>query len=125
MPQQTKQQLAITAAQNLAALMLQLKNAHDAVNAFMTTYNDNTYDTYWAQFPTVTINPDGTMAGSNDGAPNTAHPINVPAGTPLLVARNDLITAIGCITNFQSFMTGVAVATQANTPRKWADLLNL
>lgn len=124
MPSQTKQALAIAAAQQVASLMLQLKVAHDAVNAFLTTYNDNSYDTTWQSLPTVTVNADGTVAQSNDATPNNAHPINVPASAPILVARNDLLTSVGCLQNFQSYMTGAAITTQANTPRKFADLLN-
>lgn len=123
MPQQSKQALAITAAQTVASLMSQLKGLHDAVNAFLTTYNNNSYDTTWQALPTTTFNADGTV-GTADGSPNNAHPISVPASSPLLVARNDLLTGVGCLQNFQSYMTGVAVTTQTNTPRKYADLLN-
>lgn len=120
---QTKQALAITAAQTVAALMAQLSATHDAVNAFLTANTNNTYDGQWIAFPTITVNADGTL-GTPDGTLNNAHPINVPAGNPLLVARNDLLTATGILVNFQNFMNGVAVATQGNTPRKYADLLN-
>ena len=40
------------------------------------------------------------------------------------MAHNNLLTAVGCLNNFQSFMTGVAVGTQVNTPQKFSDLLN-
>jgi hypothetical protein len=123
MAQQSKQQTAIAAAQTVASLMQQLRSIHDAVNAFMATNTNNSYDTTWVAFPTTVFASDGTV-GTADGTPNNAHPISVPVATPLLVSRNDLLTAVGCLTNFQSFMTGVAVTTQANTPRKFADLLN-
>jgi hypothetical protein len=122
-PQQTKQALAIAAAQAVAAYMAQLAAVHDAVNGFIATYNDNTYDIIWQQLPTTAVNADGTV-GAADGTPNTAHPIAVPTNNPLLVARNDLLTAVGCLQNFQLYMTGQAVASQTNTPRKFADLLN-
>jgi hypothetical protein len=59
-------------------------------------------------------------------APNNAHPIAIaapPAGTPLNMARNNVLTATGCLANFQSYMAGIAITTQANTPQKFADLL--
>lgn len=120
---QTKQALALAAAQQVADLMRQLAGLHDQVNGFLVTYTANSYDTTWQSLPTVAVNADGT-SGTADGTPNTAHVIGVPAAAPILVARNDLLTAVGCLTNFQSFMNGVAVTTQANTPRKFADLLN-
>lgn len=123
MPQQTKQTLAITAAQSVASLMLRLQQLHDDVNAFLVTNTNQSYDTTWQALPTVAFNTDGTTA-TQDGSANNAHPINVPSGSPLLIARNDLLTSVGCLTNFQSFMVGTAVGTQTNTPRKYADLLN-
>jgi hypothetical protein len=67
-----------------------------------------------------------SLSGASWGTsnPNGAHPIGLPSGTPLNMAYNNLLTAVGCLTNFQSYMTGVAVGTQANTPQKFADLLN-
>ncbi len=123
MPQQTKQANAIVAAQSVASLMLRLSQLHDDVNAFLVQNTNRSYDTTWQSLPTVAFNADGTTT-TQDGSVNTAHPINVPAGSPLLVARDDLLTSVGCLTNFQSFMVGTAVTTQANTPRKYADLLN-
>jgi hypothetical protein len=63
-------------------------------------------------------------ASWSTSAPNTAHPIGVPTGNPLLMAEGNIVTMVGCLTNFQSYMTGVAITTQANTPQKFADLLN-
>lgn len=121
--QQTKQAAAIAAAQSVADYMRQLAGLHDAINGFMTTYTSNSYDTTWQSLPTTVFATDGTV-GTADGTPNNAHPIGVPSAAPLLMARNDLLTAVGCLTNFQSYMTGVAVTTQTNTPRKFSDLLN-
>lgn len=123
MAAQTKQQTAVAAAQAVASLMLQMAQLHDSVNAFLVKNANNTYDGQWATLPTAVFNADGTV-GTTDGTVNNAHPINVPTGAPLLVTRNDLLTAVGCLTNFQNFMNGVAVTTQTNTPRKFADLLN-
>lgn len=123
MPTQTKQQTAVAAAQTVSSLMLQMAQLHDAVNAFLVKNANVTYDSVWSTLPTAVFNADGTV-GTQDGTVNTAHPINVPAGTPILVSRNDLLTALGILTNFQNFMNGVAVTTQANTPRKFSDLLN-
>lgn len=57
-------------------------------------------------------------------APNTAHPIALPLGGPLQMSRNNVLTANGALANFQAYWTGQAVASQANTPQKFADLLN-
>ena len=96
----TPQQNAVTSAINLAALANQAEQLNNAIVAWLTDYNQNIWDTYWAQMATVTVEADGSLAGSNDTTPNNAHPINVPAATPLLIARNNLITlktAIGTL----------------------------
>lgn len=56
--------------------------------------------------------------------PNTAHPIALPMGGPLNMAENNILTAVGSLTNFATFWTGGAIGVQANTPQKFADLLN-
>ncbi len=56
--------------------------------------------------------------------PNNAHPIALPVANPLNMACNNLLTGIAALQNFQSYMTGVAISSQANTPQKFADLLN-
>ncbi len=193
MPQQTKQQTAIAAAQTVASFMNQLAQLQDQITAFLQRNTDNSYDTYWQQLPTAAINANGTQgpydqtAGSGTVAvangstaitfstsqtglvgnyliitgdssngmylivsgsgtawvigspyggvtngtaawgtstPNTAHPIAVPVGTPILVAEQWVNTSVGSLTNFVSFMGGNAISTQANAPRKFADLLN-
>ena len=65
----------------------------------------------------------GTAAWGT-ATPNNAHPIALPSGSPLLMARNDVLTANGCLANFQSYWTGAALGSQSNTPQKWADILN-
>lgn len=76
----------------------------------------------------VLTTPYGGATGSGlswgTTTPNTARPIALPVGAPLLMARNDVLTANGCLANFQSYWTGVAITTQANTPQKFADILN-
>jgi len=193
MPQQTKQQTAIAAAQAVASFMQQLANLQDQITVFLTRNTDNTYDTYWQHLPTAAINANGTqgaydqtagsgtvavangstaitfsasqtgltgswliisgdssnglyliVSGSGTGwvigspyggttngtaswgtsNPNTANPIAVPIGQPLLVAEQWVNTSLGSLTNFVAFMNGTAVGTQANTPRKFSDLLN-
>jgi hypothetical protein len=56
--------------------------------------------------------------------PNNAHPIALPMGGPLNMAENNILTAVGSLANFATYWTGQAVAVQANTPQKFADLLN-
>jgi hypothetical protein len=101
----TKQANAIAAAQSLQQLVSRLIGLYDAAQAWSTDYNQNVWDTVWSAMPTVNILADGTPASSNDATPNTAHPINVPVGTPLLISRNDLINAVTLLQSFQNFMT--------------------
>lgn len=101
----TKQANAIAAAQSLQQLVSRLIGLYDAAQAWSTDYNQNVWDTVWSAMPTVNINADGTPAASNDATPNTAHPINVPTGAPLLISRNDLINAVTLLQSFQTFMT--------------------
>lgn len=65
-----------------------------------------------------------SAVGWGTTTPNIAHPIGVPVGTPLNMARNDVLTAEGCLANFQTYWTGAALGVQTNTPQKWADILN-
>jgi hypothetical protein len=192
--QQTPQQQALNAANQVQSLMAQLRALQNQVNAFLLTYNDQSYASIWAGLPTVAINAttglpsaydltagSGTvtatqastvlsfstsqsnlagtyiaitgdtsnglyLVGSGSGTawtiatpfggsnlsgaawgtsnPNSAHPIALPVGSPILMAEGNLITAIGALQNFQSYMTGVAISTQVNTPQKFADILN-
>ncbi len=66
-------------------------------------------------------NPTAAWGTSN---PTSSHPIALPVGGPLQMARGNVLTANGCLTNFGSFMTGAAVGVQVNTPQKFADILN-
>jgi hypothetical protein len=77
-------------------------------------------------WPIATAFTGPTLSGAFWGTttPNTAHPIAIPLNAPLLMAEGNLVTAVGCLENFQSYMTGVAIATQVNTPQKFADILN-
>lgn len=123
MPLKSKQDNAIAAAEVVAKLMGHLATAHDLANAYLLTHACNAYDTCWSAFPTAPWNADGTV-GFPDAVPNPTHPIYVPPSFPIMVARNDLASAIVCLQNFQSYMTGLAVAAQTIAPRKCADTLN-
>jgi hypothetical protein len=66
-----------------------------------------------------------STASWGTATPNSAHPIaSSISGSPLNMARNDLLTAVGCLTNFGTFMTGGSLTSQGNTPQKFADILN-
>ncbi len=67
-----------------------------------------------------------SLSGASWGTTNPvgANPIALPSGSPLNMAYNNLLTSVGCLENFQSYMTGAAISSQANTPQKFADLLN-
>lgn len=98
----TPQQQAVASAQNLAALAAQVIHLGNAIDSWLKDYNQNIWDTYWNAMPTAAISTDGTIAGSNDVSPNAAHPINVPVATPLLMSRNQLITAKTAVSTLQT-----------------------
>ena len=52
--------------------------------------------------------PTAAAAAWGTDTPNTAHPIALPVRRPDRHRANNLLTAVGCLTNFQSFMTGGA-----------------
>ncbi len=56
----TPQQAAVASAQNLAALAVQIQQLGKAMNAWMTDYNQNIWDTIWSKLNTVAVEADGT-----------------------------------------------------------------
>lgn len=119
----TKQQNAISSANTVANILLRLKQIQDDVKSFLVSDATNNADVTWQSMPTATYNADGTI-GAADSTPVLTNPITVPAGSPLNVARNDLLTGSGILPLFDHFMDGLEVPAQALTPRKYADLLN-
>lgn len=99
------QSAALTAAQNLVNLIQQFEQLSNSVDAYMKAYNQAVYDSQWQAMATVNVNADGSPAGTNDGTPNNAHPINLPTVSPLLVSRNNLINGVAMLQQFQTFMT--------------------
>lgn len=100
----TPQNNAIASAQALASIMGQYISLMNSINAYLTDYNINVWDTYWAQLPTAAVSADGTI-GSADGTPTSTHPITVPSGSPLLMTRNQLITAKALAGTLQTLYT--------------------
>jgi hypothetical protein len=98
---------ALNGANAVIALMQQFVSLNQAVTTFMADYNQNNWDTYWQQMATVAVNADGSP-GAADGTVNTAHPINLPAGAPILVSRSALINGVSMLQLFQTFMSQAA-----------------
>jgi hypothetical protein len=101
----TPQANAITSAQNLVALNSQAIQLYNNATAYLADYNQNNWANYWQNMATVVINSDGSVASTNDSTPNTAHPINVPTGSPLLLSEGSLVNAKVFIAQFVTFMT--------------------
>lgn len=88
----TPQVSACNSAVQLSQLMADYILFMKSINAWLNDYNQNTWDTIWAQLPTAATNADGTV-GTADGTPMSTHVITAPSGSPLYVTRNQLITA--------------------------------
>lgn len=121
----TPQANAVQAAQTLANLCSQLIQLDKAMRAWLQDNANNNYDSLWITMPTAVINADGSIAGSNDGSPNGAHPINVPANAPLLMKRNDLVNGVDLLAKFRGFTTWTTgtIATPIQAPLITAALL--
>lgn len=121
---QTPQSNACASATNLAALMGQYAAFMKAVNQWLTDYNQNTWDTYWAQLPTAATNADGTI-GAADGTPTSTHVITVPSGSPLNMTRNQLITAKALLSSLQTLYSqaGGTLTVPNQAPAQTAALI--
>lgn len=110
---------ALNAAQQLIALMGAFESLSNQVDAFMKSYAQNNPDARWQAMATVSIGNDGSPAQTNDGTPNNANPINLPAGAPILVSRSALINAVTLLQKYQTFMSQaggtMTLSAQANT----------
>jgi hypothetical protein len=111
------QEAALRAASALVTLMSTFEALSDQVDAYVKSYDQNVWDTYWLAMPTVAENPDGSP-GAADDSPVETNPINLPAGAPLLVSRNDLINGVSMLGLFRTFMSQAGgtmdLAEQAN-----------
>lgn len=74
--------------------------------------------------PTAATNADGTI-GVADGSPNGANRITAPVGSPLLMSRNQLITAKALIDTLTTLYTqaGGTIAVPNQSPATTAALL--
>ncbi len=98
----TPQQNAITSAQNLLLLGSQATTLLNGIVAWEADYAVNNWANYWTNMATVTVNADGSLATTNDSTPNTAHPINVPSVSPLLVSETTLVNLKTALATLQT-----------------------
>jgi len=110
---------ALNSASQLVALMGAFESLSNQTDQYIKDYNQTNPDALWQHMATVTVGADGSPAGTNDGTPNNANPINLPAGVPILVSRNALINGITMLLKFQTFMAQaggtLTLSGQANT----------
>lgn len=88
---------ALQAAADLAAWAASLENLLITGRVLSTRVTEGNFQGNWDAMATYTPNADGTQPGSNDGTPNTAHPIaglNISASAlqGLSYMVNDVIT---------------------------------
>jgi hypothetical protein len=110
----TPQVNAVKSANQLASLMGQYIQFMKAANAWLADNDRNTWESTWANLPTAATNADGTI-GAADQAPTSGRLITVPAGSPLLMSRNQLVKAKDLLTTLQTLYTqaGGTVAAPA------------
>lgn len=92
MTPQTTAQSAQASALALAALMAQSQTLYGALSNWLTDYSQNTWDTYWSQMPTCSVNADGSLG-----------PIDVTAGTGTVA-----VTLSSALLTFSASQTGLA-----------------
>lgn len=121
---QTPQANAIKAAQSLASLMTSYVSFMNAVTAWRADNSVNTWDAIWVQMPTAATNADGTI-GVPDVIPVSTNRITVPAGSPLLMTRNQLITAKSLLDTLVTLygQAGGTLAVPNQSPATTAALL--
>ena len=97
--------------------MAQYQHFVNACNSWSADEAKNNWAAYWNSMATVTVNADGSLAGTNDGTVNNAHPINVPAASPLLISANQLTNGLNLLITLASVATwtsGVITAPNQN-----------
>ena len=102
---QSKQQDAISAANDLGNLMTILRFARDQAQAFVTKYNNAGWSATWAAMATAAQNADGSL-GTADATPNTAHPIAVGG---IYRSQQALVAGVVTLEQFLNFCGNAAV----------------
>ncbi len=108
----TKQDQAISAANQVVGLMQTFKGLRQAVNDFVTQYNSEGYATVWQSFKTAPLNADGSL-GTADNSPNTANPVDTRqyAALQKAVSATQLVNGVAMLEAFQAFLTNSSVST--------------
>jgi hypothetical protein len=99
---------AINFANALVSVAGQFQALRQVCADLVKKYNSEAYNTIWNAMTTAALNANGTLA-TNDGTPNTAHPINV-SGMPVRSATQ-LIDMVTFLNDFNSFLNNAAVGT--------------
>lgn len=108
----TRQDAAVTAANELINLMALLKGVRQQVTEYVTKYNKENYSATWAALATAAQNANGSL-GTADGAPVATNPIDtrVTTGLSKAVTKNMLTAGVVALQQLQNFFGNVAVVT--------------
>jgi hypothetical protein len=114
---QSKQQAAIQAATDLAALMQRFRDLRRDCKDFNDRYTSEGYSTTWGAMTTSAQLADGSM-GTQDGAPVAGNPIVVGG---VYRSKNALVAGVVALQQFLNFVGNLAV-TQGNYSQNIDDL---
>lgn len=107
----TPQTQAIAIANTIIGLAQQLKTLSDQIAAVNLQWQDDGTANTLNALATTTVNVDGT-AGTVDGTPNVAHPINVAVYTALnrAISANDLASLLTVLNSVPNYVAGGAIS---------------
>lgn len=110
MPAPTQQQNAATFVNDMTAFAGLMKQALVLAVDLQARQTARAYLTTLSATATVTVNADGSVAATNDGTPNAAHPM---VGLNISEASVNSLYAIG-VGDFIAFWTGASAPAQNN-----------
>lgn len=114
----TKQDSAVTAANDVVAFAKTLQVILDQAKALSARITAQGYITVWEALPTAPWNDDGTL-GTADGTPLGTNPITAGG---LNIPSNNLIGVVYTINDFAVFMTNTDSGSNPTAKNRLGDL---
>lgn len=109
------QQQVVTVSNEILNASAQLIAVYNLVKTVQGQWTDDNVANLLALQATVVLNPDGSI-GAADGAPNTAHPIDINKCPLQRQLSSTQVTQLkGVLDSFVQFIEGQAIAVNANT----------